>query len=269
MKTRIISGAVFVVIVAIVFFLTPVIVTAIVVAMMSALASYELLYTTGLVKNLRLNVYSAVMAVLVTMASQYAAYSIFFFIILLYWMLLFSEVLLSSGKIPVAEIGCCLISGLIIPLLMSALVRIRGGQNSNTVMFIPFIMAFFSDTGAYFIGVFFGKHKMCPNISPKKTWEGFVGGIVVAILGMVVYCLIVDNFFGYSVNYVLAVIYGLVGSIGSVVGDLTMSVIKRQAGIKDYGKLIPGHGGILDRFDSVIITAPLTEALMILIPMVV
>jgi phosphatidate cytidylyltransferase len=136
-------------------------------------------------------------------------------------------------------------------------------------MFIPFIMAFFSDTGAYFIGVFFGKHKMCPNISPKKSWEGFVGGIVVAILGMVVYCLIVDNFFGYSVNYVLAVIYGLVGSVGSVVGDLTMSVIKRQAGIKDYGKLIPGHGGILDRFDSVIITAPLTEALMILIPMVV
>jgi phosphatidate cytidylyltransferase len=269
MKTRIISGAVFVVIVAIVFFLTPAIVTAIVVALMSALASYELLYTTGLVKNLRLNVYSAVMAVLVTMVSQYAAYSIFFFIILLYWMLLFSEVLLSSGKIPVAEIGCCLISGLIIPLLMSALVRIRGGQNSNTVMFIPFIMAFFSDTGAYFIGVFFGKHKMCPNISPKKSWEGFVGGIVVAILGMVVYCLIVDNFFGYSVNYVLAVIYGLVGSIGSVVGDLTMSVIKRQAGIKDYGKLIPGHGGILDRFDSVIITAPLTEALMILIPMVV
>lgn len=269
MKTRIISGAVFVVIVAIVFFLTPAIVTAIVVALMSALASYELLYTTGLVKNLRLNVYSAVMSVLVTMVSQYAAYSIFFFIILLYWMLLFSEVLLSSGKIPVAEIGCCLISGLIIPLLMSALVRIRGGQNSNTVMFIPFIMAFFSDTGAYFIGVFFGKHKMCPNISPKKSWEGFVGGIVVAILGMVVYCLIVDNFFGYSVNYVLAVIYGLVGSIGSVVGDLTMSVIKRQAGIKDYGKLIPGHGGILDRFDSVIITAPLTEALMILIPMVV
>jgi phosphatidate cytidylyltransferase len=184
-------------------------------------------------------------------------------------MLLFSEVLLSSGKIPVAEIGYCLMSGLIIPLLLSALVRIRGGQNSNTVMFIPFIMAFFSDTGAYFIGVFFGKHKMCPNISPKKSWEGFVGGIVVAMLGMVVYCMIVDNLFGYSVNYVLAVIYGLVGSIGSVVGDLTMSVIKRQAGIKDYGKLIPGHGGILDRFDSVIITAPLTEALMILIPMVV
>lgn len=269
MKTRIISGAVFVVIVAIVFFLTPAIVTAIVVALMSALASYELLYTTGLVKNLRLNVYSAVMAVLVTMVSQYAAYSIFFFIILLYWMLLFSEVLLSSGKIPVAEIGYCLMSGLIIPLLMSALVRIRGGQNSNTVMFIPFIMAFFSDTGAYFIGVFFGKHKMCPNISPKKSWEGFVGGIVVAMLGMVVYCMIVDNLFGYSVNYVIAVIYGLVGSVGSVVGDLTMSVIKRQAGIKDYGKLIPGHGGILDRFDSVIITAPLTEALMILIPMVV
>jgi phosphatidate cytidylyltransferase len=268
MKTRIISGAVFVVIVAIVFFLTPAIVTAIVVALMSALASYELLYTTGLVKNLRLNVYSAVMAVLVTMVSQYAAYSIFFFIILLYWMLLFSEVLLSSGKIPVAEIGCCLISGLIIPLLMSALVRIRGGQNSNTVMFIPFIMAFFSDTGAYFIGVTMGKHKMCPNISPKKSWEGFAGGIVIAAASLMLYGLLMAKIGGFRVNYALAAVYGLAGSLGSVFGDLSMSVIKRQTGIKDYGKLIPGHGGILDRFDSVLITAPLTEALLLIIPFV-
>jgi phosphatidate cytidylyltransferase len=148
---------------------------------------------------------------------------------------------------------------------------------SGTVPGMLFLIAVSKtmDTGGYIFGMLSGKflpggnHKIAPSVSPKKSWEGFVGGIVVAMLGMVVYCMIVDNLFGYSVNYVIAVIYGLVGSVGSVVGDLTMSVIKRQAGIKDYGKLIPGHGGILDRFDSVIITAPLTEALMILIPMVV
>ena len=269
MKTRIISGAVFVIFLAVAFFLTPAIVTTITVAFMSALASYELLYTTGLVKQVRMNVYSAIMAVLVVLASHFGVYSFALPVILLYWVLLFSEVLLSSGNLPVSQIGYCMMSGLVVPLLLSALVRISNWQNSTLVMFIPFIMAFFSDTGAYFIGVFFGKHKMCPNISPKKTWEGFAGGVLIAVLGMVVYCLVVENVLGFRANYVLAVLYGLVGSVGSVLGDLMMSVIKRQTGIKDYGKLIPGHGGILDRFDSVLITAPLTEALMILIPMVV
>ena len=188
--------------------------------------------------------------------------------VLLYWMLLFGEVLLSSGKLPVAQIGYCLMSGLIVPLLLSALARIRTWPDSTKYILIPFIMAYFSDTGAYFIGVFFGKHKMCPNISPKKSWEGFYGGILTAVLGMVLYCYILD-ISDYRVNYAFAVLYGLVGSVGSVFGDLLMSAIKRQTGIKDYGKLIPGHGGILDRFDSVLITAPLTEALLLLIPMVV
>ena len=269
MKTRILSGAVFVIVLAAAFFLTPVFVTTITVALMSVLASYELLYTTGLVKNIRLNVYSAIMAIFVVLGSQFGAYHLSLHAVLLYWMVLFSEVLLSSGKLPVAQIGYCLMSGLVVPFFLSSLVRIRNWPDSTAFMFIPFIMAYCSDTGAYFIGVFFGKHKMCPNISPKKSWEGFVGGIITAVLGMIIYCLIMGIYLGYRVNYVLAILYGLAGSVASVFGDLMMSAIKRQTGIKDYGKLIPGHGGILDRFDSVLITAPLTEALMLLIPMVV
>jgi serine/threonine protein kinase len=88
-------------------------------------------------------------------------------------------------------------------------------------------------------------------------------------LGMVLYCFIMERFFLFAVNYLVALFYGLFGAVAGVMGDLTMSVIKRQVGIKDYGNLIPGHGGILDRFDSVMITAPLTEALLLLIPMVV
>ena len=139
----------------------------------------------------------------------------------------------------------------------------------RVLLLIPFIMAYCSDTGAYFIGVCFGKHKMCPNISPKKSWEGFVGGIAVAVLVMLAYALLLARTTDLQINLVMALVYGLVGALGSVFGDLMMSVIKRQAGIKDYGKLIPGHGGILDRFDSVLITAPLTEALLLVMPMVV
>ena len=133
----------------------------------------------------------------------------------------------------------------------------------------PFVMAFMPDTGAYLIGCAFGKHKLCPLISPKKTVEGMIGGILVAMAGLVAYMLVLNIFFDFKVNYVYALIYGLIGSLGGVFGDLCFSAIKRQAGIKDYSNLIPGHGGMLDRFDSMIVVAPLVEALLIIIPVAV
>ena len=131
------------------------------------------------------------------------------------------------------------------------------------------MLAFLSDTGAYFAGYFFGKHKLAPVISPKKTIEGVVGGVLGAMVGMVIYCLVMQLFFKYRVNYAFALIYGFVGSLAAVFGDLCFSVIKRQTGIKDYGNLIPGHGGILDRFDSMMVIGPLAEVLILLIPVVV
>lgn len=270
MKTRIISGAIFTVVLAVVFFLLPNIVTAIGLIALGVIASYELLYTTGLVKNIRLNIYSAAMAALVPLWSYFGCdYSLMLLGILLYAMLLFGELLLTSGKTPVSQLAYCLLSGLIIPFFLSALIRIRNGHNGQIMLLIPFIMAYCSDTGAYFVGVFFGKHKMCPNISPKKSWEGFIGGICVAVAAMLIFTGILSVAADYVPNYGFVVLYGVIGALGSVFGDLMMSVIKRQTGIKDYGNLIPGHGGILDRFDSVLITAPLTEALLLLIPMVV
>lgn len=270
MMTRIISGAVFVIVLALAFFFAPIAVTAVVMAAICAIASYELLYKTGLVRNIDLNIYSALMAVLVVLWSYLGGdYAPMLLGVLLYVMLLFSEVLFTAGKTPVAQIGYCLLSGLLIPFLLTSLPRIRAWEDGQLLLLIPFIMAYCSDTGAYFIGVFLGKHKMCPHISPKKSWEGFAGGIAVAVAGMMVYGLVLDRVLDYQVNYFTTLLYGLLGSLGSVFGDLMMSVIKRQSGIKDYGNLIPGHGGILDRFDSVLITAPLTEALLLLIPMVV
>ena len=106
-------------------------------------------------------------------------------------------------------------------------------------------------------------------ISPKKTIEGVVGGVLATMLSMVIYCVILQFGFGFTVNYLYALIYGFVGSLGGVFGDLAFSAIKRQTGIKDYGNLIPGHGGILDRFDSMTVVAPLAEVLLLLLPVAV
>ena len=117
-------------------------------------------------------------------------------------------------------------------------------------VWLIFIIAFLTDTFAYFVGYLFGKHKLIPKVSPKKTIEGSVGGILGSTLGCAV--------FGYIFKLDLTAMI-LIGSLGSIIaqfGDLFASSIKRYVGIKDYGKLITGHGGILDRFDSVILVAP-------------
>ena len=142
-------------------------------------------------------------------------------------------------------------------------------DNGRFYIMIPFVIAFISDSGAYFAGRFLGKHKLAPTISPKKTVEGAVGGLLGAVLGMVIYGLVLQFAFDFSVNYFACVVYGLLGAVAGIFGDLCFSCIKRQTGIKDYSNLIPGHGGILDRFDSNIIIAPLVEILMIWWPVAV
>lgn len=119
------------------------------------------------------------------------------------------------------------------------------------LVWLIFISAFGTDSMAYFTGYLFGKHKLCPSISPKKTIEGSIGGIA----GSVILC----GVFAYFVIpflFLHCIVIGIIGGIVSQFGDLTASLFKRKMGIKDYGNLIPGHGGVLDRIDSLLFTAP-------------
>jgi len=123
---------------------------------------------------------------------------------------------------------------------------------------LPFVGAWVSDTFAYFTGRLLGRHKLIPEVSPKKTVEGCIGGIVFAIIAMLVFGLVIDLFFEpIGVNYTVLGLMGLILSIISQVGDLIASIIKREEGVKDYGNILPGHGGITDRFDSVYTVAML------------
>lgn len=115
-----------------------------------------------------------------------------------------------------------------------------------------FITAWASDTAAYFTGNFFGKHKLCPNLSPKKTIEGSIGGIIGSLIACILFSVIFD-----IVNIKFIIFAAIFGSIFGQIGDLVASKIKRTVDIKDYGKIMPGHGGVMDRFDSILLTAPL------------
>ena len=130
----------------------------------------------------------------------------------------------------------------------------------SIAVWLVVITAFGTDICAYFAGVTMGKHKLCPVISPKKTWEGAIGGV----LGSMILCLIFGLIFMKGA-IALCLIVGFLGSIVSMFGDLTASIFKRKMGIKDYGNLIPGHGGIMDRFDSILFTAPLVYYVVVIV----
>ncbi len=135
-------------------------------------------------------------------------------------------------------------------LPLGCLYLVRERPNGLIIVVLIFISSWGADTLAYCTGVLIGKHKMSPHLSPKKSVEGAIGGIVGAAVLGIIYALIVQQ------PVVIYAVIGAAGALISIIGDLAASGIKRDKGIKDYGRLIPGHGGILDRFDSMLFTAP-------------
>lgn len=158
-----------------------------------------------------------------------------------------------SKKYNVLSTGLTVLGYIYIVNFFSLLIYIRDSSNGFKLIWLVFIIAFLSDTFAYYTGKAFGKNKLCPDVSPKKTIEGAIGGILGSIIGVIIWG-ILNKDIGYH-WYQLIIMAGF-GSVMSVIGDLSASLIKRFVGIKDYGNIMPGHGGILDRFDSILFTAP-------------
>lgn len=141
-------------------------------------------------------------------------------------------------------------------MIMISMIRIQFGAE---FVLLVFICAWMTDSGAYFAGRFLGRHKLAPNLSPKKTIEGSIGGSMICVVSCVVYLLILHQFMGYQVqvnSYLQIALVGLLASVFGQLGDLIASAIKRDCGVKDFGSILPGHGGVLDRFDSVVFIAP-------------
>jgi len=270
MKKRIITAAVLVPLLIGLVLAGPKIISAVVLGVLLAVAAYEILYRTGYIRQPRLVLYSAAMAFGICMWSGYGAvHGVFVLLNLAFFALLFAEMMMDHIKVRLEMIGLCILGGEIIPYMLSGIIRILGTTMGRYFVLIPFVVAFLSDAGAYFIGLKFGRHKLAPVISPNKTVEGVLGGLVFSVVGMLIYGVVLALVCKRNVNFLLALLYGVAGSGIGTFGDLCFSAIKRQTGIKDYGTLLPGHGGVMDRLDSLVTMAPLMEALLLLLPLAV
>ncbi|MBS4536017.1 CDP-archaeol synthase [Clostridium sp. D2Q-14] len=163
-------------------------------------------------------------------------------------MIVFLSMYVFNKNYDIKEIGINLLTSLYIPYSLIHISFLEG----NILLWLIFIIAFATDTFAYFSGILLGKRKLAPILSPKKTIEGAIGGLIGAVLSTILFISILN-----LNNIYMYIILGFVCSITSMIGDLTASKIKRNIGIKDYGNIMPGHGGILDRFDSIIFISPL------------
>lgn len=159
-----------------------------------------------------------------------------------------------TKKYDVTSSAVTLLGFLYVICFFSLLIFIRDYNQGQYLIWLVFIISWFCDTFAYYAGRFFGKRKLCPEVSPKKTVAGAIGGVLGGTVGVILWYIIVPV---KGISWYEPVILGMVGTVISQVGDLVASSIKRHVGIKDYGKIMPGHGGILDRFDSILYTAPL------------
>lgn len=272
MKERILSGAMLILFLAavVVFNRTLPFALNIAVALISVLAVYELLKALNVQKKLIFSISSLLTALLIPIVTG----DLYMFIIYCaFTAAMFIGLIANHERISFKEVAVVYSMTILIPVALQTLPELRmlGGEHGMLYVILAILASWVSDAGAYFAGTFWGRHKLAPKISPKKTVEGAIGGVVanVAIMLLIGFLFAQILHSGEKrVNYLLLAVIGLVSSFTSMLGDLSFSLIKRSCHIKDFSHVIPGHGGILDRFDSVIFTAPFIYILVSFFPIV-
>lgn len=251
-----------------VFYCFPPIALPISIAILSMIAVHEVLWSTGFVKNLMLSTCSILLSALIPFWVYYGQDPLWARVVLfVYFTLVFVTAISSNYTVTMEKLGGSFFFATLIPYFLSSIIRLDQLDGELKVLILtPLVAAFLSDSFALFGGMLFGKHKLAPKLSPKKTVEGAACGLLGAMVSMVAYGLVVGHWFHIPMSLPLLALYGALGSVFSQLGDLSFSYIKRQYGLKDFGNIFPGHGGVLDRFDSVIFCAPLIEIFWQLLP---
>ena len=183
---------------------------------------------------------------------------------------LFLAAVVTHGKetaLPFASVAVCVVGGLLFPAMYSCIALLR--NVSPALVLMPFVIAFIGDSFSMLGGMAFGHKKFAPHVSPNKTWAGFIAGPIGSALGMVIFGLVAKRIWWLELPVWFLIVTGVVANLFGQLGDLSTSLIKREAGIKDYSHIFLTHGGVLDRFDSTLFIAPVVYGMLYLLEMAV
>lgn len=229
------------------------------VALVCILATYEIFSAMGIYKMLEVTLPSLIFSMVMPIFGFGIVWQISWY---LYTFIVFCTLVFLHRSFSFKDIAVIYSMTMLITISLSYIVKLRdfGGYEFGTFyVIVALAIPWVCDTGAYFTGKLFGKKKLCPEISPKKTIAGAIGGVIISTIFTVIICAIYAAYFFNSsvrVYYVKVGLITIITSIISIMGDLIFSMVKRGCHIKDFGNIIPGHGGVLDRFDSVVFAVP-------------
>ena len=266
MLTRILTGCVLVPLLVLILFFSWTPAYPVAWAILAGIGVYEMMRVLGRVRDLLLSIPAYLIAVALPFLFYFTdlGTTVFGIAAIVYLLWTVTLTVFRRGTFPFGEAASVYVASLYIALGFASLCAIRYTVAYGAYLcLLCFIGPFVTDTFAYFTGRFFGRHKLIPEVSPKKTVEGSVGGTVFCMIAFAVFGIVMQFGYGLTVNYAMLAVAGLLSALISQIGDLIASLVKREHGVKDYGRIFPGHGGVMDRFDSVLTTAPMLWLLML------
>lgn len=273
MKTRILTGTVMAAVGIPILIFSKYIVFPILLSLLALAAVFEMFRVFGFEKKYFLSAPAYLIALTLPILGYYfssehtygfiliAAATLFAYLVYMFFVAVFTK-----GALKFSDVSQLFAATVYVVMSFVAICVIRYMEAGIWNLIIMLVAAWGSDMSAYFTGMLFGRHKLIPEISPKKTVEGAVGGVICATLLMLLYGFIVSRTTAFTPNYYVLAFCGFVLSAVSQVGDLIASLIKREHEVKDYGKIFPGHGGVMDRFDSILSIATLLMIICVLFP---
>ncbi len=274
MKVRILTGLCLVAVAIPVFIFSKYIVYPIFLALLCLMATYEMLRVFKKEKCREIAIPSLLLAIAYPIAPYFIldaaqpGYGLLLLVlgIFVYMFYLFTVCIVHKGRMPLSEVFSAFTMVSYILVGFSALCFLRYLPYGLFQLLVVFFTAWGCDVFAYFVGTFIGKHKLIVEVSPKKTVEGAIGGVVCTFALVMLYGFLIDRWTGAEANYIVLAVLGLILPVISQVGDLVASLVKREAGIKDYGRIFPGHGGVMDRFDSILAVSVATLIVTMILP---
>lgn len=264
MKSRLLVAAVGVPLIFWLILWAPEWALALTLALLSGVGAYELMSCVGAVRSCQPLCALTVAAAMLAVAAAWAAPGWLLPLLVVYCLLAFAMGVWGAGQVKFTHLMAGIFAAVIISYAFASFLRLNELAVHQAFLLLPLLFSFASDSGAFFAGRALGKHKLAPRVSPHKTVEGALGGLLTNAAAGVLFALVMNRAAGYHISYIGIALVGLVCSVVAQLGDLSFSLIKREFGVKDYGRIFLEHGGVLDRFDSVIFVAP---ALSVVLPL--